>query len=156
VQDLHPDGLETTQQRPLLHDGLPAGGVHAARHALDRGQRVRQRPAPALPRAAAGPARGPQPVRSVGPGVDVAEGPILHGRTLSVERGRVGISYSGGGALLLVELGIALAFVDLGIRPYAIAGVSAGAITAAAHAIDPIEGRGILAAAKGLELVDNH
>jgi NTE family protein len=86
----------------------------------------------------------------------MVDGTILHGRTLSVDRGRVGISYSGGGALVLVELGIALAFVDLGIRPYAIAGVSAGAITGAAHAIDPAGGRGILAAARGLEMVDNH
>src|SRR5215472_3839090 len=82
--------------------------------------------------------------------------PLLHGRTLSVDLDRVGISYSGGGPLLVVELGIAQAFVDLGIRPYAVAGVSAGAITAAAHAIDPEGGAGIAAAAKGLEHVSNH
>jgi NTE family protein len=82
--------------------------------------------------------------------------PILHDRTLDVDRGRVGISYSGGGPLLLVELGAAQAFVELGILPYAIAGVSAGAIAAAAHAIDPAGGAGIAAAAKGLARVDNH
>jgi predicted acylesterase/phospholipase RssA len=81
--------------------------------------------------------------------------PLLHDRTLNVDRGRVGISYSGAGSLLLVELGVARAFVDLGIRPYAIAGVSAGAITAVAHAIDPLGGAGIAAAAKGLERVSN-
>jgi NTE family protein len=82
--------------------------------------------------------------------------PILHDRALNVDRGRVGISYSGAGALLLVELGIAQAFVDLGIRPSAIAGVSAGAIVATAHAADPLGGAGIAAAAKGLERVSNH
>lgn len=81
--------------------------------------------------------------------------PILHDRVPEVDRARVGISYSGGGPLLLVELGIAQAFVDLGIRPYAIAGVSAGAIAAAAHAIDPVGGAGIRAAAKSLEQVSN-
>jgi NTE family protein len=85
----------------------------------------------------------------------VAE-PLLHGRTLSVDPDRVGISYSGGGPLLLVELGIAQAFVDLGIRPYAVAGVSSGSIAAAAHAIDPVGGAGIAAAAKAMEQVSNH
>jgi len=81
--------------------------------------------------------------------------PLLHDRSPSVDRGRVGISYSGAGPLLLVELGVAQAFVELGIRPDAIAGVSAGAITATAHAIDPAKGAGIAAAAKGLERVSN-
>src|SRR5881398_1921251 len=63
---------------------------------------------------------------------------------------RVGISYSGGGALLLVELGIAQAFVELKIVPAAIAGVSAGAIAGAAHALDPVNGAGIKAAAEAL------
>ncbi len=82
--------------------------------------------------------------------------PILHDRAFTVDRGRVGISYSGGGPLLLIELGIARAFVELGVRPYAIAGVSAGAIAATAHAIDPVNGEGIRAAARGLEQVNNH
>jgi len=81
--------------------------------------------------------------------------PLLHGRTLSVDRGRVGISYSGAGPLVLVELGVAQAFVELGIRPDAIAGVSAGAITGVAHAIDPVGGAGIEAAAKGLATISN-
>jgi NTE family protein len=85
----------------------------------------------------------------------VAE-PILHDRTPQVDRGRVGISYSGGGPLLLVELGVAQAFVELGVLPHAIAGVSAGAIVAVAHAMDPVGGAGIAAAAKGLASVDNH
>ena len=82
--------------------------------------------------------------------------PLLHGRTLDVDRSRVGISYSGAGPLLLVELGVAQAFVDLGIRPHAIAGVSAGAIVATAHAIDPVNGAGIGAAMRGLAKVSNH
>jgi NTE family protein len=55
----------------------------------------------------------------------------------------IGISYSGGGPLLVVELGVARAFVQLGIRPSVISGASAGALTAAAHALDPDGGRGI-------------
>jgi predicted acylesterase/phospholipase RssA len=81
--------------------------------------------------------------------------PILHGRELKVAKEHVGISYSGGGALLLVELGIAQAFVELGVRPAVIAGVSAGAITGTAHAIDPVHGEGIQAAARGLEAISD-
>src|SRR5258708_12695948 len=55
----------------------------------------------------------------------------------------VGISYSGGGPLLVVELGGAQAFVDLGIVPRAIAGVSAGSIAGVAHALDINRGTGI-------------
>ncbi|HKB32291.1 MAG TPA: patatin-like phospholipase family protein [Candidatus Dormibacteraeota bacterium] len=58
----------------------------------------------------------------------------------------VGISYSGGGPLLVVELGVAQAFVDLGIVPRAIAGVSAGSIAGVAHALDINRGTGIAAA----------
>ena len=76
--------------------------------------------------------------------------PLLHGKTLDVDRRKVGISYSGGGPLLLVELGIAQAFVDLGIQPAAIAGVSAGAIAAVAHGLDPQRGEGIRIAAEQL------
>ncbi len=68
---------------------------------------------------------------------------------------RVGISYSGGGPLLLIELGIAQAFVDLKIIPAAIAGVSAGAIVGAAHALDPVNGAGIKAAADALLSLSN-
>lgn len=82
--------------------------------------------------------------------------PVLAAETLTLDRHRIGISYSGGGPLLLVELGIAQAFVELGVRPYAIAGVSAGAIAGTAHAIDPVKGRGIQAAAAGLARVSDH
>jgi predicted acylesterase/phospholipase RssA len=81
--------------------------------------------------------------------------PLLHDKVLDVDRQRVGISYSGGGPLLLVELGIAQAFVELGITPYAIAGVSAGAIAAVAHAIDPKNGEGIRMAAEQLTNVSD-
>ena len=81
--------------------------------------------------------------------------PILHDRNLAADRRRIGISYSGGGPLLIVELGVAQAFVDLGIRPDVVVGVSAGAIAAAAHAIDPVGGAGINAAAQGTQQVSN-
>ena len=63
--------------------------------------------------------------------------------TVPADPAKVGISYSGGGPLLVVELGIARAFVQRGIRPSVICGASAGALTAAAHALDPVGGRGI-------------
>ncbi len=69
---------------------------------------------------------------------------------------RIGISYSGGGPLLLIELGIALAFVDLKIYPAAIAGVSAGAIAGTAHAYDPVGGSAIKAAADALLDLSDH
>ena len=77
--------------------------------------------------------------------------PLIHGKTPDVDRERVGISYSGGGPLVLVELGIAQAFVDLKIPITAIAGVSAGALAGTAHALDPKEGKGIAAAAQALQ-----
>ncbi|HEY7200145.1 MAG TPA: patatin-like phospholipase family protein [Candidatus Dormibacteraeota bacterium] len=81
--------------------------------------------------------------------------PLLHWLTPVVDRSRVGISYSAGGALLLVELGIAQAFIELGVRPAAIAGVSAGAIAGTAHALDPVDGEGIAAAARALASISN-
>src|ERR1700681_1668844 len=63
--------------------------------------------------------------------------------TVPIDPTRVGISYSGGGPLLAVELGIARAFVQSGIRPAIISGASAGAIAAAAHALDMYTGQGI-------------
>jgi NTE family protein len=60
---------------------------------------------------------------------------------------KIGISYSGGGPLLVVELGVARAFVQKHIRPQVICGASAGGLTAAAHALDPDDGRGIAMAA---------
>jgi predicted acylesterase/phospholipase RssA len=72
-----------------------------------------------------------------------------------VERRRIGISYSGGGALFLVELGIARAFVARGVLPDVIAGVSSGAFAAVAHGLDPTGGRGIESAARLLGQVDD-
>lgn len=60
-----------------------------------------------------------------------------------VDKDRIGVSYSGGGPLVLVELGCAKAFIECGIRPAAISGVSAGALAGAAHALDPEGGRGV-------------
>jgi predicted acylesterase/phospholipase RssA len=72
-----------------------------------------------------------------------------------VDRRRIGISYSGGGALFLVELGIARAFVARRVLPDVIAGVSAGAFAAVAHGLDPAGGRGIASAARLLGHVDD-
>lgn len=81
---------------------------------------------------------------------------LLQDKTLNVDRRKVGVSYSGGGPLLLTELGIAQAFVDLGVIPATIAGVSAGAIAAVAHALDPKGGEGIRIAAEQLEHISDH
>jgi predicted acylesterase/phospholipase RssA len=80
---------------------------------------------------------------------------LLKDKVPSVDRDRIGISYSGGGPLVLVELGIARAFVKLGIIPAVIAGVSAGALAGAAHALDPKSGAGIDLAASLLAEVSN-
>jgi NTE family protein len=56
---------------------------------------------------------------------------------------KIGISYSGGGPLLAVELGIARAFVQSGIKPAVITGASAGAFAGTAHALDVDSGKGI-------------
>ncbi|MHB8508803.1 MAG: patatin-like phospholipase family protein [Candidatus Dormibacteria bacterium] len=63
-----------------------------------------------------------------------------------VDRGKIGISYSGGGPRFVHEIGAARAFIRAGIVPDAIAGVSAGGIAAVAHVVDPVGGRGIEAA----------
>jgi NTE family protein len=80
---------------------------------------------------------------------------LLKNRTPSVDPEAIGISYSGGGPLVLVELGIAKAFVRKGIVPAVITGASAGAIAGAAHALDPIGGKGIDVAANQLAKVNN-
>jgi predicted acylesterase/phospholipase RssA len=80
---------------------------------------------------------------------------VLQDKDLDVKRDLVGISYSGGGPLLLIELGIAQAFVELAIVPIAIAGVSAGAMAAVAHGLDPVDGKGVTLAAKALATVNN-
>jgi predicted acylesterase/phospholipase RssA len=67
----------------------------------------------------------------------------LKGKAPVIDPNRIGISYSGGGPLVLIELGCARAFVEKGIIPSAIAGVSAGALAGAAHALDPASGAGI-------------
>jgi NTE family protein len=67
----------------------------------------------------------------------------------------IGISYSGGGPLLAIELGIARAFVQFGIRPAVITGASAGAIAGAAHALDMYAGTGIDAAVDELGRMSN-
>ena len=82
--------------------------------------------------------------------------PVLQNVAPDIDESRVGISYSGGGPLLLIELGIAQAFVDLKIVPVAIAGVSAGAIAGTAHALDPVNGTGIKAAADALLNLSDH
>jgi NTE family protein len=81
--------------------------------------------------------------------------PLLHDKSPVVDKRKIGISYSGGGPLLLVELGIAQAFVELGVIPDAIAGVSAGAIASVAHALDPRGGEAIRAAATALATVSD-
>jgi NTE family protein len=63
--------------------------------------------------------------------------------TQSPDPNKIGISYSGGGPLLVVELGIAKAFVKSGIKPAVISGASAGSIAGAAHALDIDTGKGI-------------
>ena len=67
----------------------------------------------------------------------------LKGKSPVVDPTKIGISYSGGGPLVLIELGCARAFVDKAIVPSAIAGVSAGALASTAHALDPAGGAGI-------------
>jgi NTE family protein len=85
----------------------------------------------------------------------VAEPILLATSDLKVDRKKIGVSYSGGGAMVLIELGIAQAFVDLGILPAVIAGASAGALAGAAHALDPVGGAGIRMAATVLGGVTN-
>jgi predicted acylesterase/phospholipase RssA len=75
---------------------------------------------------------------------------------ITADPARIGISYSGGGPLVVVELGIAQAFVDRQIRPAVIAGASAGSLAGAAHALDVYSGRGIQMAANILGHVTNH
>lgn len=64
---------------------------------------------------------------------------------------KVGIAYSGGGERVVIELGIALAFIELGITPDYIAGVSAGAYAGAFHALDPRDPRYLQLAVKSAQ-----
>jgi NTE family protein len=75
--------------------------------------------------------------------------------SVPVDPTKIGISYSGGGPLLAVELGIARAFVQSGIRPAIISGASAGAIAAAAHALDMYTCKGIDLAVEELGHMSN-
>jgi NTE family protein len=71
---------------------------------------------------------------------------VLQGKDASqlpISRDKIGISYSGGGPLVVLELGVARAFVQRGIIPSVITGVSAGGLAGAAHALDPHTGRGV-------------
>ncbi len=68
---------------------------------------------------------------------------LLHDHVPALDPAKIGISYSGGGPLVAVELGIARAFVQKGIIPTAIAGTSAGALAGFAHALDVHRGTGI-------------
>jgi len=85
----------------------------------------------------------------------MSEPVLLKDQTPTVDPESIGISYSGGGPLVLVELGIARAFVRKGIVPSVITGASAGAIAGAAHALDPVGGKGIDMAAEQLSTVRN-
>lgn len=62
--------------------------------------------------------------------------PPIDAARIRTER-RVGIAYSGGGERVVIELGIVQAFIELGIVPDYIAGVSAGAYAGVLHAMDP-------------------
>ena len=73
-----------------------------------------------------------------------------------LDRNRIGISYSGGGPLVVIELGIAQAFIQKGIIPAVIAGASAGGIAGAAHALDPHHGAGIEMARDMLLKISDH
>lgn len=78
---------------------------------------------------------------------------LLEGQDYTVDRARIGVSYSGGGALLVVELGAAKALIAHGIVPDVIAGVSAGSFSGLTHVLDPHQGRGVDAAARALGTV---
>ena len=55
----------------------------------------------------------------------------------NLDKRLVGIAYSGGGDRVVIELGIVQAFIELGIVPDLIAGVSAGGFAGVFHALDP-------------------
>jgi len=80
---------------------------------------------------------------------------LLKDQTPTVDPDKIGISYSGGGPLVLVELGIARAFVQKAIIPHVITGASAGALAGTAHALDVRQGKGIDMAAELLSQVSN-
>lgn len=75
--------------------------------------------------------------------------------SIKVDPAKIGVSYSGAGALFVVELGIAKALIARGVVPSLIAGVSSGALSAVAHALDPASGRGVEVAARALGNIDD-
>jgi NTE family protein len=80
---------------------------------------------------------------------------LLRERSASVDPAVIGISYAGAGSYFVIELGMARAFVQKGIRPAFITGVSSGALAATAHALDPASGKGIEVAAELTATVSN-
>jgi NTE family protein len=86
---------------------------------------------------------------------EMAEPILLKGVTPAVDPKKVGISYSGGGHNVVVELGIARAFVQKGIVPAVITGASAGSLAGLAHALDVHDGKGIDLAAELLSHITN-
>jgi NTE family protein len=80
---------------------------------------------------------------------------LLKDEDIKVDPKKIGISYSGGGPLVVVELGVAQAFIDAGIIPNVISGASAGAIASTAHALDVRGGKGIAMAVDLLSRVTN-
>lgn len=68
---------------------------------------------------------------------------LLKGAVPKIDPAKIGISYSGGGNLVVVELGIARAFVQKKIVPAVITGASAGSLAGLAHALDVHTGNGI-------------
>ena len=57
--------------------------------------------------------------------------------TNKCDKEKIGVSYSGGAQRGVIHLGVTKAFIDLGIKPHFIVGVSAGSIAAATHAYNP-------------------
>jgi NTE family protein len=80
---------------------------------------------------------------------------LLKDKTPVVDPNKIGISYSGGGPRVLIEIGIARAFVKKGILPHVVAGASAGALAGTAHALDVRNGTGLDLAAGLLERMSN-
>jgi hypothetical protein len=65
------------------------------------------------------------------------------GQDRSVSLDRIGICYQAVQWDVIVQLGVAQAFIELKIVPQCVTGLGTGSLAALAHALDPIEGRGI-------------
>jgi len=57
--------------------------------------------------------------------------------TNKCDKEKIGVSYSGGAERGVIHLGVIKAFIEAGIIPYHIVGVSAGSIAAAVHSFNP-------------------